>query len=106
FFTYHVRDEKISQDLQTTIFRIAQEQLTNVLKYANASSVDVILVGTAESIALKIQDNGSGFDPDQKRKGVGITNMISRAENLDGKIEHVSSPGEGCTLMAEFPLSS
>ena len=106
FFTYHVRDEKISQDLQTTIFRIAQEQLTNVLKYANASSVDVILVGTAESIALKIQDNGSGFDPNQKRKGVGITNMISRAETLDGKIELVSSPGEGCTLMAEFPLSS
>jgi PAS domain S-box-containing protein len=106
FFTYHVRDEKINQDLQTTIYRIAQEQLTNVLKYANASSVDVMLVGTAESIALRIQDNGNGFDPNQKRKGVGITNMISRAETLDGKIELISSPGEGCTLMAEFPLSS
>jgi PAS domain S-box-containing protein len=106
FYTYHVRDENISQDLQTTIYRIAQEQLTNVLKYANASSVDVMLVGTAETIALRIQDNGEGFDPDQKRKGVGITNMISRAETLDGKLELISSPGKGCSLMAEFPLKS
>jgi signal transduction histidine kinase len=104
FFTYNIRDEKVSQDIQTTIYRIAQEQLTNVLKYANASTVDVMLVGTSDTIALRIQDNGNGFDPDAKRKGVGITNMISRAETLDGKIELTSSPGEGCTLMAEFPL--
>jgi len=104
FYNYHIRDEKISQDIQTTIYRIAQEQLTNVLKYANASTVDVMLVGTADTIALRIQDNGHGFDPNAKRKGVGITNMISRAETLDGKIELISRPGEGCTLMAEFPL--
>jgi PAS domain S-box-containing protein len=106
FFTYHIHDEKISQDLQTTIYRIAQEQLTNVLKYADASSVDVMLVGTADTIALRIQDNGNGFEPTEKRKGVGITNMISRAATLDGKIELISGPGQGCTLMAEFPLAT
>jgi PAS domain S-box-containing protein len=104
YFTYGIEKEKISQDLQTTLYRIAQEQLTNVLKYANASVVDVMLVGTANSIALKIQDDGVGFDPQQRRNGVGITNMVSRSETLNGTIELVSSPGQGCALMAEFPV--
>jgi signal transduction histidine kinase len=104
FFTYGVQQEKISQDLLTTLYRIAQEQLTNVLKYANASRVDVLLVGTSVSIALRIQDDGEGFEPEQKSKGVGITNMISRAETLGGTIEITSAPGKGCSLMAEFPL--
>ena len=75
-----------------------------MLKYANASVVDVMLVGTGNSIALRIQDDGVGFDPKQRRAGVGITNMISRSETLGGTIELVSAPGEGCSLMAEFPL--
>lgn len=105
FFTYGIEKEKVSQDLQTTLYRIAQEQLTNVLKYAKAAVVDVLLVGTANSVALKIQDDGVGFDPKQKRTGVGVTNMISRAETLGGTIEIVSEPGKGCSLMAEFPLA-
>jgi signal transduction histidine kinase len=105
FFTYGVQQEKISQDLLTSIYRIAQEQLTNVLKYANASRVDVILVGTSESIALKIQDDGIGFNLDVKSKGVGLTNMSSRAEALGGILEINTAPGQGCSIMVEFPLN-
>jgi PAS domain S-box-containing protein len=105
YFTYGVQDERISQDLQTTVYRIAQEQLTNVLKYSDASAVDVLLVGTSVSLALRIQDNGKGFDLKQARKGTGITNMITRAETLGGTLELVSKPGEGCSLMTEFPLA-
>jgi len=104
FLTYGVQEEMISQDLQTTLYRIAQEQLTNVLKYADASTVEVMLVGTSKSIAVKIEDDGVGFDPKQKRAGVGITNMITRAETMGGTVEIHSSPGKGCSLMAEFPL--
>jgi PAS domain S-box-containing protein len=105
FFTYNVRDERIRPDVHTAIYRIAQEQLTNVLKYAKASSVDVLLVGTSDTIALRIQDDGCGCDIKRKRKGTGLTNIISRVEALDGTIDIQSSPGEGFMLMAEFPLS-
>lgn len=104
FLTYGLKNEKIGQDLQTTIYRIAQEQLTNILKYAQAIHVDVMLVGTTSSVALSIQDDGKGFDLSKNRKGVGITNMISRAETLDGQIEFLTSPGNGCTMMVEFPV--
>ena len=105
YFTYGVQRERISQDLLTALYRIAQEQLTNVLKYAKPSRVDVMLVATSSSIALKIQDDGQGFNQEEKRKGVGITNMISRAETLGGHIDIASQPGKGCSLMVEFPLN-
>ena len=104
FLSYGIQKEKISQDLMTTIYRIAQEQLTNVLKYANATRVEVMLVGTSKTIALKVQDDGIGFNKEEKRKGVGITNMVSRAETVGGSIDILTSPGNGCTLMAEFPI--
>jgi PAS domain S-box-containing protein len=104
-FTFGIREEKLNEKIQTSIYRITQEQLTNVLKYAYASSVEVFLVQTSENIALKIQDNGVGFDMASKRKGIGITNMINRAETLGGKIDFNTAPGQGCTLMAEIPLA-
>lgn len=104
FFTYGVNDARIRQEVHTAIYRIAQEQLTNVLKYARASSVDVLLVGTSSSIALRIQDDGCGCDIKKKKKGTGLTNIISRVEALDGQIDIQTSPGEGFMLMAEFPI--
>lgn len=106
FLTYGIQKDKISQDLLTTLYRITQEQLTNILKYADASKVDVTLVGTSTTIGLSIQDDGVGFDLQEKRKGVGITNMISRADTLGGVIEIKSTPGKGCSLMAEFPIQN
>ena len=104
FFSYGVSDKKITQDLYTAIYRIAQEQLTNVLKYAAASLVEVMLVGTSHSIALRVQDNGKGFDRNKMRKGLGISNMIARTKTFEGEFDIKSSPGNGCSMMAEFPL--
>jgi PAS domain S-box-containing protein len=104
FYSFGIKNERINQEIQTGLYRIAQEQLTNVLKYANADCVEIMLVGTTNSVALRIQDNGIGFDFAQKRKGVGITNMISRAESLGGTIEFETNPGEGCRMMVELPI--
>ena len=105
FLTYGVRDERVRQDVHTAIYRIAQEQLTNVLKYAKASVVDVLLVGTSDTVALRIEDDGCGCDIKEQRKGTGLTNITSRVEALDGQVEMKSSPGRGFVLMVEFPLS-
>lgn len=94
----------ISQDIQTALYRITQEQLTNILKHARATLVDLVIVSTSKSISLQIQDNGQGFDMQQKRKGVGLTNILSRVEALDGTLDLFAKPGKGCRLTVEFPL--
>lgn len=106
FLSHGIKNREINQELTTTIYRIVQEQLTNVIKYAHASSVKVIIAGTQNDIAIQVQDNGIGFDLKEKSKGNGITNMISRAETLAGSLRFETSPGNGCTMTVEFPLES
>jgi PAS domain S-box-containing protein len=104
FLSYGIKNREFTQELQTTIYRIIQEQLTNVIKYAHASSVTVTIGGTQDDIAIQVQDNGIGFDLKEKAKGNGITNMISRAETVGGSLRFETSPGSGCTMTAEFPV--
>jgi signal transduction histidine kinase len=105
FLSYGIKNREFKQELQTTIYRIIQEQITNVIKYACATSVKVIIAGTNDDIAVQVQDNGIGFDLKEKSKGNGITNMISRAETLGGTLKFDTAPGQGCTMTAEFPLN-
>jgi two-component system sensor histidine kinase UhpB len=88
----------LSEEQKITIYRIIQEQLNNILKYADASSVTICIQSTPEQIHLLIADNGKGFDPTARRNGIGITNMISRAELFNGKVKIDSSPGNGCLV--------
>lgn len=104
FLSHGIKNRDFKQELQTTIYRIIQEQLTNVIKYAHANSVKVIIAGTNEDIAIQVQDDGIGFDLNEKSKGNGITNMISRAETLGGSLKFETSPGRGCSMTAEFPI--
>ncbi len=99
-----IRGKVLKQDVQTAIYRIAQEQLTNILKYAEATIVDIILVHINQVVAMQIQDNGKGFIFEADKKTSGLTNMISRAESVGGKIEFDTAPEKGCTVTAEFPL--
>ena len=101
-----IRGRFIPQEIQTTIYRIAQEQLTNILKYAQASIVEIILVYADNVVALQIEDNGVGFVYDESKNTSGLTNMISRTEITGGTIEFNTAPGEGCTLTAEFPVDA
>jgi PAS domain S-box-containing protein len=80
------------------VYRIIQEQLNNILKHAQASSVAIDLNKQREQIRLRVEDDGKGFDPRARRNGVGISNIISRAELYNGKVEIDSAPGKGCRL--------
>jgi two-component system sensor histidine kinase UhpB len=92
------RDYAIPEDQKLNIYRIIQEQLTNIIKHAEASFISIQMTVSAEKVYLTIMDNGKGFDPGIKREGVGITNMISRAELFDGEVKIDSVPGKGCVL--------
>jgi len=80
------------------VYRIIQEQLNNILKHAHATSVVIELNKMKEQICLQVKDDGRGFDPRMRRKGVGISNIISRAELYNGRVEIDSAPGKGCRL--------
>lgn len=94
----------ISEKLKLTIYRIAQEQLNNIIKYSKAKKASVKILQEAGELLLVIKDDGVGFDTTQKSKGVGLLNMRTRAYLHNGVVRIVSSPGNGCTLYATFPL--
>lgn len=98
-------DEYLLTDkLKLTLFRITQEQMNNIIKHAAADKVYISLEQNEEEIVLVIKDDGNGFDPTSKRNGVGIRNIISRAELSKGTVNIQSQPGEGCELTVRFPL--
>jgi PAS domain S-box-containing protein len=95
----------LSQELQLAIYRIMQEQLNNIIKHANATKVTIALAYEGHQLRLTISDNGSGFDPAAKRKGIGLSNIRTRAESMDGSFLLEAAPGKGCLIQVAFPLS-
>lgn len=91
-------ENKLDENVKIAIYRIIQEQLTNILKHAGASSVFIELLKEEKQIILEIIDNGKGFEPTLHRKGVGITNITSRASLFNGEVNIDSAPGKGCRL--------
>jgi PAS domain S-box-containing protein len=94
----------VDEELQLATYRIAQEQFNNILKHANAAHVFVQLSCTSTRLSLSITDDGIGFDVSQKGGGLGITNMISRANLFNGEFSLQSEEGKGCTLTVSFPV--
>lgn len=94
-----------SQDLHLAIYRIVQEQLNNILKHADASFAVIQIAAKENSLYLMIKDDGEGFDLQKQSDGIGIANMRTRAENLNGEFVILSSPGKGCILEVVLPCS-
>jgi signal transduction histidine kinase len=100
----NISEEQIEDRRKLTLFRIVQEQLNNIVKHAKATRVLIRLSIEGTSTVLVVADNGVGFDPSSHRKGVGITNIMSRAELFNGKVEIATAPGDGCTLTVSIPI--
>jgi PAS domain S-box-containing protein len=99
-------EDRMGDAFKLNTFRIFQEQLNNILKHSNASKVDIAFSTTRTELKFCITDNGIGFDPKQKAKGIGMGNILSRTKLYKGSAEFVSAPGEGCKLALRFPLVS
>ncbi len=98
-------DERLPTEVETTLYRIVQEALTNVVKHAEASSVSILLVRSGGSATVVIEDDGQGFDPAELEDGrLGILGMRERVELHDGRLKVESTRGSGTTLVAEVPL--
>jgi signal transduction histidine kinase len=98
--------ERLSPEIETALYRIVQEALTNVVKHARARSVSILLVRKHASVSAVIEDDGLGFEPAEAREdGLGLVGMRERLELIDGRFEVESSPGAGTTIVAEVPLA-
>jgi len=97
-------EDRFENDFKLTLFRIVQEQLTNIVKHANASEVEITLEQKPELIQLLVEDNGKGFNKMQKRRGIGINNIINRADVYGGVVTINTAEGKGCTLDVRFPV--
>jgi two-component system, NarL family, sensor histidine kinase UhpB len=102
-FDYCLAAPAVDADLKLNIYRIVQEQITNILKHSFASSVHIRLNGDDKYVCLSVSDDGKGFETANDRKGVGITNIINRIESFNGEFSLQSSPGNGCNLSVKFP---
>ncbi|RYY94051.1 MAG: PAS domain S-box protein, partial [Chitinophagaceae bacterium] len=95
---------EVDGKLHLALYRILQEGLTNVLKHAGATLVNVSFGFTGEWLSLQVTDNGRGFDPARAGSGIGLSNIRTRAESLAGRATCHSAPGAGCVLHVELPL--
>jgi len=105
-FVYDIENGTMDDELKLNIYRIIQEQLNNIIKHAAASHVTVSIEGEGKIITVGVSDDGKGFDPAKKRKGIGISNMINRIESFNGAVKIESSPGNGCNIIIKIPYPS
>ena len=101
-------DERLSSEAETTLYRIAQEALTNVAKHARATRVEVILERQADSVLLIVEDDGVGFDADGENgsgHGFGLLGMQERAALVGATVEIESTAGEGTTVFLRMALA-
>ncbi|MBL7745753.1 MAG: PAS domain S-box protein [Chitinophagaceae bacterium] len=101
-FDINLCEETLEEGLKINLYRIIQEQFSNIIKYAAASKVKIIMKQQPGLLTLEITDNGKGFDPKQTAKGIGLTNILHRAETYNGKVCIDSSLGNGCRIYLEF----
>jgi signal transduction histidine kinase len=95
-------DDRLPSETETTLYRIAQEALTNVARHSRATSVDVILERRGDQVVLIVEDNGVGFDPGRtstRRPGFGLLGMRERAALVGATLQIESQPGKGTTVL-------
>jgi PAS domain S-box-containing protein len=110
FYYSGTLDNILDEKRKLMLFRIIQEQVNNVLKHASAKNLVIELIADSEghAIDLTISDDGKGFELDKVRskKGVGLSNIASRAQLFNGSVHIVTALGEGCKLKINVPISN
>ena len=103
---YHFDElqETIKAEVQLAMYRIIQEQFTNILKHAKASLVVIIVQRRNGAICMSIEDNGVGFDPHITNNGIGLENIKRRVQVFNGSFNIQALAGKGCKLDIQFPV--
>jgi signal transduction histidine kinase/sensor domain CHASE-containing protein len=104
---YGLEDERLPESLEIVIYRLVQEGLTNVARYANTNHVNVRLWRQAEHLSLQIEDHGTGFNVEEvltSSQGRGLMGMHERVALFAGQLIIESTPGKGTCLTVDLPI--
>jgi signal transduction histidine kinase len=94
---------RLEGEIESAVYRLVQEGLTNVIKHAGAERVSVEVMEEDDFVTVAVRDDGVGFDPDQHTEGFGLVGMHERADLVGGSISIDSEPGRGTTVKARVP---
>lgn len=103
-FQTALAEERLPEEVETAIYRIVQESLTNVVKHARARRVSILLARKDGAVKAVVEDDGQGFDPAEQTGGSGLVGMRERLALLGGRLAVESAPDRGTTVAAEVPL--
>ncbi len=96
-------EERLPGTVETTLYRVVQEALTNVVKHSGAAHVGIVLSRTPHSASAVVEDDGHGFSPEERFEGIGLAGMRERLALSGGALE-IESSAAGTTVRAEVPL--
>ena len=94
---------RLAPEIETTVYRLVQESLNNVIKHAGAQSAEVAVRALNGNVSVEVRDDGAGFDPEASVSGFGLAGMHERVELAGGSLTVSSSPGEGTLVHALLP---
>ncbi len=99
--------ERLPPEMETALYRIVQEAMTNVVRHAHATRVDVLSERRADRVMVMVEDDGDGFDPKRVQRAgqLGLVGMHERVEALSGTLTVESAPGAGTTVVVEVPIA-
>lgn len=100
-------DQRLEENTETTLYRAIQEIVTNIIKHSKANKIGIQLIRHDKEISVLIDDNGIGFDTSKinEFEGIGLKNIISRIEFVNGTVNFDSTPGKGTTVVIDVPLA-
>jgi signal transduction histidine kinase len=99
-----IKWESMSNAIKINLYRILQESLQNINKYANANAIHVEFKREIDNLFLEISDDGIGFNVNRAKKGIGLQNMLSRINECKGTFEIKSKKGEGTIITVTVPI--
>ncbi len=104
-FEYEVSGQCFDDDLKLNVYRIIQEQSSNIIKHAGAENITILIKYAYEMLQITIADDGNGFNVNRKHKGIGLSNIQNRIDSFNGEFVIESANGNGCVLNIKIPVT-
>ncbi|MEB8345658.1 sensor histidine kinase [Flavobacteriaceae bacterium KMM 6898] len=105
-YTTDLEWDRLNSEVKINIYRILQESLQNCVKHALAKKIEVTLGANEKDILVKVSDNGVGYQVKKEKKGIGLKNITSRVQKMNGSVDIKSKIGKGTTLMVNIPYEN
>lgn len=104
FETFGIKD-RLKENIEITIYRVSQELVNNIIKHSGANQVSVQLFKSSGNVILIVEDNGRGISNTDKKEGIGLMNISSRLDTINGKVNFEASPNSGTLATIKIPLN-